>query len=80
MLGIALLEFFNTTGCIIEFLFACKKRVTGRADLHPDIRLDRTYLNFIATGAYSLYLVIFRMYIILHISIPPVHLRVWGAV
>ena len=61
MFGIPLFEFFDTACSVNKLLFPGEKRVTGRADLHPDFRLDRTQLNFIATGAYSLYLVIFGM-------------------
>ena len=66
MFCIPLFEFFYTTCGINEFLFACEKRMAGRADLHPDLRHNRTHLNFIATGTYSFYVVIFRMYIFLH--------------
>lgn len=69
MFGIALFELFNTTGGIDKFLFSCEERMTGRANFHPDFRFYGAEVDFIATCAYSFYVVIFRMYSSLHDSL-----------
>ncbi len=66
MFGIPLFEFFDTTGSIYEFLLAGEERMTGRADLHLHLRHHGAKLDLIATGAYCLNLMVFRVYIILH--------------
>ncbi len=61
MLSITLLEFFYTTGCIYEFLFPCKKRMTSGTDFNFHLRECRTKFDLISTSAYSADLMIFRM-------------------
>lgn len=66
MLGVFLLELFNTTSSINQFLFTSEKRMAGRTDLNVYAFIHRAQFNFITTGTFCLDFMIFRMDIRFH--------------
>lgn len=66
MLGVTLFEFLNSPGGIDQLLLTGKKRVTLRTDLNLDLVENRAHLKGGATSAGSRYVIIFRMYAVLH--------------
>ena len=65
-LRIPLLELFDTTGAIHQFLLAGEERVAIRADLDPDILLGGTRMNHVPADAGDRGFLIFRMYGVFH--------------
>ena len=68
---IFLAEAFNAAGGIYQLLFAGKKRVAFRADLHPDVLSGGSDLQDVTTGAPNGGFMILRMNVSFHFISTP---------
>jgi hypothetical protein len=79
--GLLILKFFvffpkpfDPAGGIDQLLFACKKRMTFRANFNADVLLGRADLDHIAAGAFDGRIVVFRVDIVFHFNFNPLQI------
>ena len=69
LFAILLLEPFDPSGCIQEFLFSGKERMTAGTYLHMDLFLGTLRLKSRTTGTFDERIKNFRMGILFHLSL-----------